>query len=300
MLLGDLVRDAASFALRGSSVKSEVSVDEDLWPVDADAGQMRQVVQNIVLNGQEAMPEGGRIDLAVSNMELGPGTAIRMQPLVEGKYVRIRISDHGSGILPEHQDRIFDPYFTTKQKGSGLGMATSYSIVKNHEGHIAVNSQLGEGSTFDIYLPATDASVPEGRDLREVMTPGSGRVLVMDDEEPIRKLAAAILRKAGYDAASAADGQEAIEACAAAKRGGRPFEVAVLDLTIPNGMGGEEAVKRLHETDPDLKVIVSSGYSTSPVIAKFKSYGFDGAVPKPYMAEGLIHAVQTVCASSPE
>ena len=300
LLLGDLVREAASFALRGANVKSEVAVDEGLWAVDADAGQMRQVVQNIVLNGQEAMPEGGYISLTVSNIEFEAGETPRTLPISEGRYVRTTVQDRGSGISPEHQEKIFDPYFTTKKRGSGLGLATSYSIVRNHGGIIAVSSKLGEGTTFDVYLPATDAPVDEGGEGARDLKPGSGRVLVMDDEKRIRTLVAAMLRKAGYDASCAEDGQAAIDACVAAKHDGRPFDVAVLDLTVPNGMGGQDAVKRLREIDPNMKVIVSSGYSSSPVMANFRSHGFDGAVPKPYTTEVLIHAVQTVYAPPSE
>lgn len=295
MRLGTLVRDAASFALRGSTVKSEVAVDEELWPVEADAGQMRQVVQNVVLNGQESMPQGGLINITVSNVHLGPGEVAQPVPLGDGRYVRIRVEDHGCGISPEHIERVFDPYFTTKRKGSGLGLATSYAIVRNHGGHISASSEIDKGTVFDILVPATEETVSDSEEGGGGFAPGSGRILLMDDEPCVQAVASAVLRKAGYDVVVAEDGGAAIDAYAAAKREGKPFRVVILDLTVPDGMGGQEAIPLLRDIDPDFKAIVSSGYSTSPVMAKFRSFGFDGTVPKPYTAETLICAVQAVC-----
>jgi len=295
MLLGALVRDAATFALRGSMVKGEVVVDEGLWAVEADAGQMRQVVQNVVLNGQESMPEGGLINVTVSNVELEPGELPHATPASNGKYVRIRVKDRGCGISAEHIGRIFDPYFTTKRKGSGLGLATSYAIVKNHGGHILANSEMGKGTVFDILVPATEAKIPDSQEAADGFAPGSGRVLLMDDEPCVRTVASAILRKAGYDVVVTEDGRAAIDAYAAAKLDGKPFQVVILDLTVPDGMGGQEAIPLLRDIDVNFKAIVSSGYSTSPTMAKFRSFGFDGTVPKPYTAETLIRAVQAVC-----
>jgi len=293
-MLGELLTEATSFALRGSSVRSEMMVKEDLWVVDADGGQIRQVVYNIVINAQEAMPDGGYITVSAFNREVTPDEAPKIGPLAPGKYVCIEFTDHGDGIPPEHVQKVFDPYFTTKKRGSGLGLTTTYSIVKSHGGHVVVDSALGKGTTFLVYLPATGNEVPKTA-LRPFAHPTvSGRVLVMDDDKVLRSTTSRILKKFGYDVDAVPDGQAAIDACAAAQQDNNPYQLAILDLTIPDGMGGEEAVAQIGEIAPQTKTIVSSGYSTSPVMADFKDFGFDGMVCKPYTADDLIKAIRAV------
>ncbi len=208
-------------------------------------------------------------------------------PLTSGKYVRVAFTDHGTGIPPENLARIFDPYFSTKNKGSGLGLAAAYSIIKGHGGHFAVDSKMGTGSTFIFYLPASDKEVLPEEELAEELVPGQGRILVMDDEEMILDFLQQMLSQIGYEVECASDGHEAIALYEMAKRSGRAFAAVIMDLTIPGGMGGKEAIRFLLELDPHCKAIVSSGYSDDPIMANFEKYGFSGVIAKPYKVSEL-------------
>jgi PAS domain S-box-containing protein len=287
----ELVRESANFALRGSSVRCEHSHSGDLWTVEVDPGQISQVVHNIVMNASEAMPEGGIVSVQTENVLLNGDSPLA---LPSGKYVRTTIKDNGIGIRPEHLPRIFDPYFSTKQRGSGLGLATAYSIVMKHSGTITVQSQLGVGSQFDIYLPASDQPLVSTAPIRLTPQGKQGRVLIMDDEELILELAEVLLRQLGYDVVQAKDGHEAIECYRQAQATAQPFSAVIMDLTIPGGMGGKDAVRRLREIDPDVKAIVSSGYSNDPVMAKHREFGFSGVVIKPYQIEDLARALNQI------
>ena len=290
--MAELLEESAIFALRGSNVKCEFSFPEDLWPVEVDEGQMNQVITNLVINAQEAMPEGGVININAGNTAVQDKSTL---PLSEGRYVEIDIIDHGVGIKKGHLDRIFDPYFTTKQKGSGLGLATSYSIIKNHGGYITVESKVENGATFHIYLPASKKSVAVEKEAKaEVVTTGEGRILVMDDEETIREMLSKMLPLAGYKVILTEDGAEAIEQYAKAQKSGKPFGAVIMDLTIPGGMGGKEAIKKLLEIDPDAKVIVSSGYATDPIMSVYKKYGFSAVITKPYSVAQIEKVLQSL------
>ncbi|HEU4389777.1 MAG TPA: response regulator, partial [Blastocatellia bacterium] len=215
-------------------------------------------------------------------------------PLPPGCYVRISIEDQGVGIPGEHLHKVFDPYFTTKQKGNGLGLATAYSIIKKHDGHIAVDSVVGKGTAFEIYLPASPNARPDAREVIEPPPLGKLRVLVMDDEETIRDVAAQMLESLGCEAASVRDGSDAIDLYHSAWQNGEPFDAVILDLTVPGGMGGKEVVERLLELDPDVKAIVCSGYSNDPVMADFDQHGFVGFVAKPYKIQELSDVLRRV------
>jgi PAS domain S-box-containing protein len=280
--LGQTLRESADFALQGSTTRCEFSLPDDLWPVEADAGQLSQVIHNIVLNAQQAMPQGGTVRLEAANETLGPETRV---PLSPGQYVGIRVTDHGVGIAPEHLAKVFDPFFTTRPKGSGLGLATAYMIVKRHGGQLTVESEPGRGSTFSFYLPrahGTPAVAPTER-----FTRGTGRILLMDDDAPIRDFACEALQRCGYEVECAQDGVEAIERFHKARAASRPFNAVILDLTVRAGMGGAQAVTRIREADPAVPIIVSSGYSNDPVLSNFKAHGFSGMLPKPYTVETL-------------
>jgi PAS domain S-box-containing protein len=284
-----VIENAAKFALSGASSDYRLNSDERLWNIEADEGQIWQVVQNIVLNAHEAMSENGTVEIAVENQNIPKGG----QPLLPkgGKFVRIAIQDSGKGITEPHLARIFDPYFTTKQKGSGLGLATSYSIVKNHGGAIEVASEAGEGSTFFIYLPASRAEVQKAE--LSAVSPGSrAKILLMDDEPVVRAVAARMISSLGHEAEVVEDGQEAIEKFRQARESGEPFDVVILDLTIRRGMGGESAIRNLREIDPAIKAIVSSGYADNPVVSDFRSHGFKGILKKPYTLDDLQEALQ--------
>jgi CheY-like chemotaxis protein len=272
--------------LRGSKSNCEFSIAENLWPAEVDVGQISQVINNIVINANQAMPKGGTIQVAAENLIIESGHGLPVKP---GRYIRISITDQGVGIGENHFLNIFDPYFTTKQEGSGLGLATAYSIIKKHNGHIAVESQLGVGTTFHIYLPASDKAIPEKEKVKVIK--GQGRILVMDDEVALRKVVGKMLAMLGYEAEFAQDGAEAIRMV---KEAEKPYDAVILDLTIPGGMGGKEAINKLLEIDPELKAIVSSGYSDDPVLANFQEYGFKGIMPKPFQSQLLSKVLHEV------
>lgn len=290
--VADLLLKAAGLALCGSRSRCEFAVTEYVWPVDVDPGQIQQVFSNLLINADQAMPAGGIITLGTENVFLQNGAAGSLPP---GKYVKISVVDQGIGISPENLPKIFDPYFTTKDTGNGLGLATVYAIIKNHGGNIQVESQPGLGTTFSLFLPATEEPcLISGQTPLFPADGNGGRILVMDDEENIRKVLDKILRRIGYQASFARDGSEAVEAYARAKESGRPFTAVICDLTIRGGMGGREAIRELLTLDPQIKAIVSSGYSDDPAMADFKKYGFSGVIAKPYKINELSHVLKDV------
>ncbi|MFZ2955967.1 MAG: response regulator [Candidatus Ozemobacteraceae bacterium] len=289
--ISETIREAGSAVLGGSQVQIEFNLPADLWAVDIDTGQISQVVQNLVLNASQSMPKGGKIFIRAENITLGKDCSL---PISAGRYIKISVADQGIGISPEHQIRIFDPYFTTKVKGTGLGLAIAYSILKKHDGFITLSSRLGEGTTFFFYLPASQMA-------RAEKTPDSGpfhadvpRILVMDDEVVIRELLGMALRDAGFFVSLAKDGGEALQIFLAAIEEKKPFSLALLDLNIPGGMGGKETLKKLHEITPDLKAIVSSGYSDDRAESDFRASGFDAVLAKPYDLDQMIFLLRKV------
>ncbi len=302
--LTELLKDTTIFALRDSRVKCDFSIPADLWQAGIDQGQISQVIHNLVTNAQQAMPGGGTIELRAENIALSETQSLGgVLPVKEGNYIRVAVTDHGSGISAEHLDRIFDPFFTTRQKGSGLGLATSFCIARQHDGHLSVKSEAGSGSTFYLYLPASRQTSAPRQDKKEAI-PAAGqvsilvmdtRILVMDDQQGVREVAGRMLNHIGYqDIEFAADGAAAIKLYKAAMEAGHPFSAAILDLTIPGGMGGEVTIRKLLKIDPGVKAIVSSGYAHDPVIANYKEYGFSGMVAKPYTLAELGKAVHDV------
>ncbi len=287
--LPELIKDAVAFALRGSATVAEYAIASDLWPVEADRGQLGQALSNVALNAVQAMPDGGHLHVRAQNVLLD---ANRFAELPAGRYVEISLRDEGIGIPERLLDRIFDPYYTTKQRGSGLGLATTYSIVKKHDGHISVESVLEAGSTFTLYLPATARVVEEAAGARVEAPSGGGRVLIMDDEAVVRSLVATTLSGYGFSVESARDGSEALELYRKAKDAERPFDAVILDLTVPGGMGGKEAARRLQEIDPQARIIVSSGYSNDPVMADYRNYGFSAVLTKPYGVGEMLTALR--------
>ena len=290
--LAELLSESAGFALHGAKARGEFSFAPDLWPADADKGQIGQVVQNLVINSVQAMPEGGIVRVGAVNMAVPPEVA--PPQLAPGRYVRISVSDTGVGIAPEHLAKIFDPYFTTKQQGSGLGLATVYSIAKKHQGHIEVESRLGCGTTFHLWLPAAPAEEVAANNRPALPAKMKARVLFMDDEPAIRNMAGMFLGRLGIDFELAADGAAAVMKYKAAQAAGLPFDLVITDLTVPGGMGGREAMEQLVAFDPKVRAIVSSGYSRDPVLANYKAHGFCGILPKPYSLDQLQEALREV------
>ncbi|MCX5876439.1 MAG: ATP-binding protein [Deltaproteobacteria bacterium] len=293
--LAGLIHDATGFAVRGTKAVCEYDCAEDLWLAEVDKGQMGQVLQNLVINAVHAMPEGGVIRLTARNLTVGPGELL----LTPGKYVLITVRDHGLGIPPEHLAKIFDPYFTTKQSGSGLGLAVAYSIIANHAGHLTVESEQGKGTAFSIYLPSTGKSslAEKPAEATAPLHKGQGKILVMDDEELIRNVSTAMLRQLGYEAHTANDGEEAITRYLQAKKDGQPFDLVIMDLTVPGGMGGKETIAHLRQINPQIKAVVSSGYANDPIMANFSKYGFCGVAPKPFGLQELSELLQMILAS---
>jgi PAS domain S-box-containing protein len=287
-----LVEETATFVLRGSTVAPSFVVGHELWPVDVDVGQISQVISNLVINAQQAMPAGGVVTIELANVERPSAELRDGVHLPAGRFVSISIADQGVGIPQEHLHRIFDPYFTTKPTGSGLGLATTYSIITAHGGHIGVESTVDAGSRFLLYLPAAGGrSAPVVDGAPACTAADGGRALIVDDEEMVRHVAAAMFGRLGYETVTARDGAEAVKRVREAMRGGRRFDVVLMDLTIPAGMGGREAVVLLREIDPDLRVVASSGYADDPIAVDCEGWGFCGMIAKPYIFEDVQEAL---------
>lgn len=291
--LGELVEESCAFATTGANVRPVTRVAQALWPVEADRGQISQVLHNLVINAVQAMPNGGMVEVVAENVAVAPELGL---PLPAGPYVRIKVRDQGAGIAAEHLPKLFVPYFTTKRGGSGLGLATSYNIVRKHAGLITIESVVGTGSTFSVYLPAAPGVHVAARADDASIMRGTGRVLVVDDEEGVRQSASEMLRYLGYEPECASDGQEGLERYAEASAQSRAFAAVIMDLTIPGGMGGREAISRMLAMDPQARAIVSSGYSNDPVMADYLRFGFRGVLRKPYGIRELGAALHSLLA----
>ncbi|PKM88089.1 MAG: hybrid sensor histidine kinase/response regulator [Firmicutes bacterium HGW-Firmicutes-12] len=282
--ISQILVDSVNLALSGSNARCEFNIPENLWFIEADKGQINQVINNLIINAYQSMPHGGTINLNCENITVETKEALPLEP---GKYVKITIKDEGIGISEENLSKIFDPYFTTKQYGHGLGLSTAYSIIKRHGGYISIESNTGKGTSFCVYIPSTTKKDVLLTDQSEVLLYGSGNILVMDDDIKIRSLLKEILKYLGYKSDFASDGIEAIDLFIKAKELGEPYIGIIMDLTIPAGLGGKDTIAKLKDLDPDVKVIVSSGYSNDPIMADYNQYGFTGIIPKPYTIEKL-------------
>ena len=281
--LQNLVSESISLFLRGSNVKGVIEIPDSIHTLEADEGQMNQVFHNIIINAAHAMPEGGLLTVTADNETLSNGNSMN---LPGGSYVRLSFADQGAGISDDDLGRIFDPYFTTKSDGNGLGLASVHSIVKRHGGHIGVSSRAGKGTTFTIHLPSlgetyadhqSDAVEPQSKAVN-----AGGSILVMDDEEIIRDMTTDVLEYLGYRVTTCENGAEAIARYKSAWEAGASFTAVIMDLTIPGGMGGKEAAEKILAVDPEACLIVSSGYSDDPIMSDYGTYGFSGAIAKPY------------------
>jgi PAS domain S-box-containing protein len=292
--LGELVEEVARFDLSGSNVELICEKSPDLWRADVDAGQMQQVFSNLVINAKQSMLDGGHLFIKLENEEISRDRALILDP---GRYIRISFRDEGAGIDQVHIDRIFDPYFSTKETGSGLGLATAYSIVDKHGGHIFVNSKVKEGTTFTLYLPASTQKAPvRAKAPQTDPSPkrAVSRILVMDDETPIRTLVSRMLGKDGFTVETVENGDQAIRMYKDGLIAGRRYDAIIMDLTIPGGMGGKEAGLAILDLDPEARVVVSSGYADDPVMANFGQYGFSGVAVKPYTKAKLLEIMYEV------
>ncbi|WP_350342426.1 ATP-binding protein [Proteinivorax tanatarense] len=293
--LKELIVETASFILRGSSIKCVYQIEEDLHPVEIDRGQINAVLNNLLLNAMHSMPNGGTIKITGKNTEVYNDNYI---PLIAGSYTKITVADQGIGISKENLEKVFDPYFTTKEKGSGLGLSSAFSIVKNHGGHMIVESTEGKGTNVSFYLPATNK---EAEKLKQniILEDGeiykkSGKILVMDDEKGIRHILETVLTNIGFDVDLVTTGEQAIEEVSCVAKNQKYYDLIIMDLTIQGGMGGKEAIEKIRKIDPNIKAIVTSGYSNDPVMAYYKDYGFDGYVKKPYNGDDILTTVSKV------
>jgi two-component system, cell cycle sensor histidine kinase and response regulator CckA len=293
LALQHMVSESANFALSGSSTRCHSDIPDDLWLVNADEGQIGQVVHNLALNAHQAMPAGGTLTIHGENVIVSEEDAARRTLSAPGKYVKLTIQDCGNGIPPYAIHKIFDPYFTTKPTGSGLGLSTAYSVIKNHHGIITASSVPGQGSTFIIYLPAhAEAQITTAPS--PLFANGEGRILVMDDEESIRLMLGEMLRYLGYDVQCVAEGKEALDRYQEAFHTQRPFSAVILDLTVPGGLGGKDIMRQLQEFDPHVKGIVASGYCNDPVISRYSAFGFHGVVAKPFRLTELSQVLHQI------
>ncbi len=283
-----IIEESAEFALSGSSAKCEISIPDDLWSVEVDEGQIAQVIQNLVINADQAMASGGTVHISAKNLDMEMANGIPIKP---GRYVRISVRDQGIGIADENLDQVFDPYFTTKKDGTGLGLATTYSIMRRHGGHVTVESTVEIGTTFHLFVPATEKRASGSLESVKPNVSGSGRILVMDDDPTIREIAAEMLRDLGYEVELVTCGEDAIVVYRKRLDEGKRFDAVIMDLTIPGGIGGKEAIELLRRVDPAVKAIVSSGYSNDPIMSNFQEYGFAGMVTKPYGVSQLTKAL---------
>lgn len=290
--LEQTIQDAAKFNLSGSNIRLETHFDDDLWQVHADKTQLTQVISNLVINARHAMPEGGILTIAGKNIELNQN---EIASLPEGKYLKILVQDQGIGIPPDCMAKIFDPYFTTKHAGSGMGLATSFSIIKKHNGWLTAESETDRGACFTLYLPAQTTLEVQSRLKGEIVGAGlqSARILIMDDDLQICVIAHKMIKLFGYDSFAVHDGETAVRKYESAIKEGKPFDLILMDLTIPGGMGGKEAIIKILDIEPDAKAIVVSGYSNDPVLANYRDYGFSGMLVKPFKMEQLKEAIDT-------
>ena len=291
VLLPDLIRNNAKFVLRGSKCKAKFDLPSNLWQIYADKSQIAQVLSNIFINAMQAMPDGGLLQITAENLRL---KADMVYNLKSGLYVKVSIHDQGIGIPEKYLQKIFDPYFTTKEKGSGLGLATSYSIIKKHGGHIEVQSELGVGSTFNIYLPAATRINTEQSEQKNALIPGKGRILVMDDDNMVRQVLEKLLARLGYEASLVKYGRIAISEYKISMESNNKFDAVIMDLTIAGGWGGKKTINVLRKIDPDVRAIVSSGYSNDTVMSNYVEFGFSGVVKKPYQIDELSHVLAEV------
>ena len=294
--IGNIIKDAAEFVLHGSKSACDFSIPEDLWLTEVDPSQISQVFHNLLLNATQAMPAGGRVEIEADNQHLDNDAASSLPP---GRYVHIAVRDHGCGMPPAVCGRIFDPYFTTKPNGNGLGLATSYSIIKKHNGLITVDSTPGSGTIFHLFLPAApEQCLPDSERSEDSLLSLDKKILVMEDQEEVREILTLMLQQLSCEVAAAGDGKEAVAIYRKARQEGWRFDAVILDLTIPGGMGGKETVAELRAIDPEVVAVVSSGYSQDPIMAEYQRHGFQGCVSKPYSICKLANTLHAILSTT--
>ena len=284
--LSKVLKENTSFTLSGSNVSYEIKIEKNLWLCDYDSNQIGQMINNLLINAKQAIPERGNITISAKNVYLDDGDIPEIR---DGKYIMIQISDNGAGIDESIREKIFDPFFSTKSTGTGLGLSMCYSIIRKHDGHISCKSKAGEGTTFTIYLPASYSEINNESNPLEATHNGEGKMLLVDDEDYILEIFSNMVSSLGYIPITATDGTDALNYCLKNREDLKNIKTAILDLTIPGGMGGKETVIHLKKLLPGVPVIATSGYSEDPVISKPAEYGFSGSLRKPFRIQELAH-----------
>ncbi len=293
--IGELLKESTELILCGSKVRSFYNFEPELWWVEVDKGQMRQVIHNLTINAIQAMPDGGDLLVKANNLLLLEGEQSSYSPyLTPGKYVTISITDNGVGIPDEILPKIFEPFFTSKEEGNGLGLATCYYLIKKHGGHIDVFSAQGAGTSFNIYLPAVESIDHKKAEEEMVLLKGKGKILITDDDESIRLVVMEMLSQLGYKPTGAQDGAGALMVYKEQMLAGAPFDAVIMDLTIPGGMGGIKAVGEILAVDSNAKVLLASGYADDPAILNYQEHGFKGVITKPYNIEEISQVLKEV------
>jgi two-component system, cell cycle sensor histidine kinase and response regulator CckA len=289
--VAELLQHAAEFSLHGSNLRAAIEIEDHLGKAEIDVAQIEQVINALIINAREATPNGGSVNLSAENVQIDEKCGL---PLETGRYIKVVIADHGPGVAPELAVKIFDPYFTTKEASSGLGLAISYSIIRKHGGFLHLESNSPAGATFAFYLPAARGKVPS--DPRQPNDRSfhfnHQRILVMDDESAIRELTSQLLATMGYEVTAVPDGSEAVRIYERAARKGEHFRAVILDATVRGGLGGVETIARLRGIDPEVNAIICSGYSDEAALSEFLSYGFRGTLPKPFTRRELAEVLQ--------
>ena len=290
--LEKIVEDNSKIATRGTNANCSFNFSEGLWALEIDEGQIGQVINNLVINATEAMSNEGKIDINLQNIEINTD---EVPELKSGKYIKISVKDEGAGIEEDNFTKVFEPYYSTKQGSNGLGLSVTYSIIKNHDGHIEVNSEIEKGTEFVIYLPSIGAiHTPEDVDQQSKAVAGSGKILFMDDEEQIRNIADKILSKLGYDVTCVSEGKELLNVYDEHNDKNNNFDLVIMDLIVKNGLGGLETIKLLLEKHPNAKAIVSSGYSNESLMSEYQKYGFVECIMKPYTVKEFSSKINSV------
>lgn len=291
VFIQELLQDLVGLSVNSRNIFCELAVPDNLWTVEVDEGQVSQAIDTLLRYAQQATPQDGKIKISAENMNISRSSAL---PLREGRYVMIAIEDQGNGISEVELQSLFDPFSSGDKKRSGLEFASAFAIVQKHHGHITAESHFGMGTTFRLFLPATQEKPQLTTESFAVHSDRRGKILVMDDEEIIRVVVERLLLQCGFEAELAKDGTEMLRLYREAKEAGRPFDAVILDLIIQNGMGGQEAMEHLIGYDPDVRVIVSSGFSNNPIMANFRDYGFSGFLPKPYKLDELKRVMKDI------
>ncbi len=292
--LGQLIKRSARLATMGSNIRWDLSIASSIRSVEVEETQIVQIFNNLLINARQAMPAGGVIQIGCENIDVTPDMGLKVKP---GPYVVATVRDRGTGIPEDQLSKIFEPYFTTKPEGSGLGLATCYSAVQKHEGTITVRSKVNVGTEFNIYLPAVSATSEPSSIEPPRIIPGDGSILVVDDQDGVREVAVQILERLGYDAISATDGEEALRLYMKRMHSGEPISAILMDMTLPGGMSGDETLREIRRLDPNVRSIATSGYFEEDAEDDLRERGYKAMLPKPYTAEGLSVALQSALTS---